>query len=147
MTQTSTRPALTSEIIEAAAAEFCERNGWDSGCAADIALVCYDEIMDGYAVAKALERECGWEPTAHDVEVLDCFGDDLRSALRKASIAWARDNNIQPPLPVGSMTTRGEITGICRYDGACYEIRDPNDTDRARRYIVRFEDAIKVVCR
>jgi hypothetical protein len=39
------------------------------------------------------------------------------------------------------MTTHGEITGIYAYDGACYEIRKPGDTEPTRRYIVRFEDA------
>jgi hypothetical protein len=65
----------------------------------------------------------------------------LREAHRKACIAWARDNNVQPPLPVGAITTQGEITGIYAHDGACYEIRKPGDTDSTRRYIVRFEDA------
>jgi hypothetical protein len=97
--------------------------------------------MDGYELARELENECCWSPTAHDVETLDDLSSELREALRQARIAWARDNNVQPPLPVGTITTQGEITGIYAHDGACYEIRKTGDTDPTRRYIVRFEDA------
>lgn len=135
------RPKLTKELIAATAAAFCERNGWDADQAADLARVCRSSHMDGYELAKELDSMCGWMPTAQDVETLDNFGCDLREALRQACIAWARDNNVQPPLPIGTMTTRGEITGIYAHDGACYEIRKPGDTEPTRRYIVRFEDA------
>jgi len=135
------RPKLTKELVAATAAAFCEREGWDAEQAADLARVCHSQHMDGYQLAKALDSECGWFPSASDVETLDCFGGELREELRQACIAWARDNNIQPPLPIGTMTTRGEITGIYAHDGACYEVRAPGDTDATRRHIVRFEDA------
>lgn len=135
------RPELTKELIAATAAAFCERNGWDEDQAADLASACCGAHMDGYELAKELDSMCGWDPTAQDVETLDNFGWDLRDALRQACIAWARDNNVQPPLSVGTMTTQGEITGIYAHDGACYEIRKPGDTAPTRRYIVRFEDA------
>lgn len=134
------RPQLTKELIAATAATFCEQNGFAHEAAADIASV-WGNHMDGYGLAKELERQCGWSPTAQDVEELDGFYDALRNAHRKACIAWARENNIQPPLPIGTMTTRGEITGIYAYDGACYEIRIPGDADPTRRRIMRFEDA------
>lgn len=79
MTQIATWRTLTGEVIEAAAAEFCERNGWDSGRAADIALVCDSPEMSGYEIAVALERECDWHPTLHDVEVLRGFVGELRA--------------------------------------------------------------------
>ena len=134
------RPQLTKELIATTAATYCEQNGWDADQAADLASVC-NRHMDGYDLAKELEQACGWLPTAQDVEVLDGFGSALRAAHRKACITWARENNIQPPLPVGTMTTLGEITGIYAYDGACYEVRVTGDTDPTRRRIVRFEDA------
>lgn len=135
------RPKLTKELIAATAAAFCKANGWDADQAAGLARVCRSAHMDGYELAKELDSVCGWIPTAQDVETLDNFGFDVREALRQACIAWARDNNVQPPLPVGTMTTQGEITGIYAHDGACYEIRKPGDTEPTRRYIVRFEDA------
>ena len=136
-----TRPKVTKELIAATAAALCEREGWDADQAADLARVCRHTSQDGYELAKELDSLCGWMPTAQDVETLDSFASELREAHRKACIAWARDNNVQPPLPVGAMTTQGEITGIYAHDGACYEIRKPGDTDPTRRYIVRFEDA------
>lgn len=135
------RPKLTKELITATAAAFCGRNGWDSDQAADIARVCRSANMDGYELAKELDSMCSWMPTAQDVETLDNFGSDVREAHRQACIAWARDSNVQPPLPVGTMTTQGRITGIYAHNGACYEIRKPGDTEPTRRYIVRFEDA------
>ena len=135
------RPKMTRELIAAAAAEFCARNGWDTDQARDLARVYRGGYMDGYELAKALDSECGWMPTAQDVETLDCFGGEVREAHRQACIAWARDNNVQLPLPIGTMTTRGEITGVSDYDGATYLIREPGDKDASRRLLVLFEDA------
>jgi len=137
------RPKLTKEMIAAAAAKFGASNGWTDAEADELASVCSGAHMDGYELAKALDVNCGWIPTALDVEILDGFRDLLRDELRQACIAWARDNNIEPPMPVGTMTTKGEITGIYAHDGACYEIREPGDTNPTRRLIVRFEDARK----
>ena len=135
------RPKLSKKLIAATAAAFCERNGWDADQAADLARVCSHAHMDGYELAKALDCICYWTPTAQDVETLDNFGCDVREAHRQVCIAWARDNNVLPPLPMGTITTQGEITGVSSHSPACYEIRKPGDTDPTRRYIVRFEDA------
>jgi hypothetical protein len=134
------RPKITRELIAAAAATFCARQGWDAEQAEDLARVARAH-MDGYELAKALDSECGWSPTAQDVDTLDMFSHEINEAHRQVCAAWARDNNVQPPLPVGTMTTRGEITGISSYSPACYEIRKPGDTEPTRRYIVPFEDA------
>lgn len=134
------RPKVTSELIAAAATAFCTRHGWDADQAADLARV-YRANMDGYELAKELDHRCGWTPTAQDVETLDNFSDRVREAHREVCIAWARDNNVQPPLPIGTMTTRGEITGIYKHDAACYEIRESEGTNPTRRLIVKFEDA------
>ena len=135
------RPKVTRDMITAAAQVFCAREGWDADQASDLARVCRSANMDGYELAKELDGVCGWMPTAQDVETLDNFGHEVRELHREACIIWARDNNIQPPLPVGTITTQGEITGIYAHDAACYEIRRPGDTEPTRRYIVRFEDA------
>lgn len=137
---TSLRPTITRELIAATAAHFCERVGWDAEQADDIANVC-DSLMDGYAMAKRLDNDFGWMPTAEDVETLDNFGFAIREAHRQACIAWARDNNILPPLPIGTMTTHGEITGISTYDGATYLVRERGCTEEGRRLLIRFEDA------
>ena len=135
------RPKITPELVATTAATFCAREGWDEEQAADLVLVCRSGNMDGYELAKELDRVCSWSPTAQDVETLDNFSSEVREARRQACIAWARDNNIQPPLPVGAMTTLGEITGIYAHDGAYYEVRMHGETDPTRRRLVRFEDA------
>lgn len=134
------RPKITRELIAAAAKTFCARNGWDEQQAEDLGRVAYAH-MDGYELAKELDHVCYWSPTAQDVDTLDWFSHEINEAHRQACAAWARDNNVQPPLPIGTMTTRGEITGISKYSPACYEIRKPGDTEPTRRYIVPFEDA------
>jgi hypothetical protein len=140
MEHTMNRPKVTPELIATVAAAFCSSHSWDASQADDLARA-YRSGMDGYELAKALDTYHGWMPTADDVASLDCFGSDVREAHRQACIAWARDNNIQPPLPIGTMTTRGEITGISEWDGATYLIRENGCTQASRRLLVRFEDA------
>jgi hypothetical protein len=134
------RPTITRELIAATAARFCLSNGWDADQAEDLIRVYQGGYMDGYEWARELESVCGWNPTVHDVQTLDHLAREVREAYRKVCIAWARENNIQPPLPIGTMTTQGEITGICEHDAACYKIRRPGDPEPTLRYIVPFED-------
>ena len=65
----------------------------------------------------------------------------VHDILRKAGLQWEKECEIKTPLPVGTMTTRGEITGIYEHEAACYLIRENGETDESRRLIVRFEDA------
>ena len=135
------RPKVSKELVASAAATFCAREGWDESQQDDLVRVWRSANMDGYELAKALDNDCGWSPTAQDVDTLDGFRHEVREAHRRACIAWARDNNVQPPLPVGTMTTRGEITGISEYDGATYLIKEIGCKDEERRLLVKFEDA------
>ncbi len=138
---TMERPKITQEMIVQAAQKLAADNGWDDSQVADLAKV-YAPYMDGYQLAKELESRCYWNITAMDVDALDCLDTEVRSIHRAACMAWVKEYNIQPPLPVGTMTTKGEITGIYEHDAACYLIREhgnlPNDSCRQ---IVRFEDA------
>ena len=138
---TPQRPKVTKELITLAAQKLGERHGFSEQEIGDI-VSCFQPSMDGYDLAKALESRCLWDIDAVMVDDLDCLGMDVSSLLRKACIDWARDNNIQPPLPVGTTITRGEITGIYAHDGACYEVKAPGETEPSRRYIVRFEEAV-----
>lgn len=135
------RPTLTEEMIQATAEAFCKRHGWDCDEAADLTRIRDSMNMDGYELAKELEARCGWMPDAETVEVLDEFPSDLREALRQACIAWARDNNIQPPLPIGAVIAQGTITGVYEHDGACYLVAEGGDVESHRRLIIRFENA------
>lgn len=134
------RPKVTKEMISDAARKLATENGWDEDQAADVAKV-FDSHMDGYELAKALESRCGWTIQVIDVEALDGMDLEVRELHRAACKAWALEHNIQPPLPIGTMTTKGEITGVYEHDVACYLIRGFGETNDSRKLIVRFEDA------
>ena len=133
------RPAVSDEMIVTAATKLAATSGWDHEQALDIASV-YRRYMDGYELAKALESDCCWDISVLDVEALDCMGSEVDSLHNEACKQWAEAYNIQPPLPIGTMTTRGEITGIYEHGAACYLVRE-NGSDERRRLIIRFEDA------
>jgi hypothetical protein len=134
------RPKVTPEMIAEAAQKLATGNGWDADQAADVAKV-YRDHMDGYELAKELESRCLWGITVMDVDALDCMASEVLEIHRAACTTWAKEQDTQPPLPVGAMTTKGEITGIYEHDAACYLIRETGETRESRRLIVRFEDA------
>lgn len=139
------RPEITREFIATTAVKFCNDNFWSTKQAADITRVYrIGGRLDGYETAKDLESMCGWSPTAMDVSTLEDFFRVVSNTYREVCFEWARDNNIQPPLPIGTMTTKGEITGIYARDAACYEIRMIGDAEPSRRKIVRFENAREI---
>jgi len=136
------RPKVTKEIVSAAAVDFCARNAWTEQQAEDLAEAYSDGIfMDGYKLGKALDADYYWDMDAQTVDALDGFDSIVREAHKKVCIAWARDNNIQPPLPVGAITTKGVIAGVYEHDAACYRIKEPGEKNDTRFLIVRFEDA------
>lgn len=134
------RPKVTPEMIAQAAQKLAAENGWNAEQVADVAKE-WRSYTNGYELAKQLDTYCGWDIDAQDVEALDWMGSEVREIHRQACIAWAKEHDIQPPLPIGAATTKGEITGISEHDGACYLIREHGETNESRRLIVRFEDA------
>lgn len=134
------RPKVTKDMIVEAANKLAAYNGWDADQAADIARV-YHIHMDGYELAKGLEESCSWRISVMDVDALDGMDTEVRELHRAACKVWSQEHNIQPPLPIGTMTTKGEITGIYEHDAACYLIREIGETSDSRKLIVRFEDA------
>ena len=138
------RPEITQELITEVAKSFCADCGWDEEQAIDLAWVYRSDRMDGYELAKELDHLHGWMPTAQDVDTLENFSHAVVEEHRQVCIDWARDNNIQPPFPIGTMTTQGEITGIYAHDAATYIIRSNGETIPYRGQLVRFEDAREV---
>lgn len=67
--------------------------------------------------------------------------DDLHKTACKS---WVTESNIQPPLVIGSKTTKGEITGISKHSPASFEIKAPDQDDSKgwSRQIIKFEDAV-----
>jgi len=134
------RPKVTPEMIEQAAQKLATENCWGDDQVADV-VKCYRNHMNGYELAKELESRCCWSISVMDVEELDSMDSEVREIHRTACLAWAKENDIRPPLQIGTITTQGEITGIYAHNGACYEIRKNGETNESRRLIVRFEDA------
>lgn len=136
------RPKVTKEIVSGAAVDFCACNNWTEQQAEDLAEAYLDgNFMDGYKLGKALDDDYFWDMDSQTVDTLDGFDRLVREAHKKVCIAWARDNNIQPPLPVGAVTTKGVIAGIHEQDAACFQIIEHGETNATRFLIVRFEDA------
>lgn len=135
------RPAVTREMVVEAATKLAQRECWDESQVADLAYV-YEPHMDGYELAKALESDCLWDIDVSDVEALDSMFHEVQRVHEKACVAWVQEHNIQPPLPVGTMTTRGEIAGVYEHGPAMYRVRAHGETNDKRFLLVKFEDAV-----
>lgn len=140
------RPTITNEmVIEAAREEYPEE-----GLAEDIAKH-YERHMDGYELAKVLDRWEYWDTSRDDADRLDSIVESVERRLREAEAAWEQAYNIQPPYPVGTKVKIprhgvGEITGIAsKHYPACYLVKPEGQDDAAtgeRRYIIKFEEAV-----
>lgn len=134
------RPKVTQELIADAARQAAAENGWDADMADQLAQA-YRPGIDGYELAKELESRFLWSISAQDVESLDVMETEVRMLHHAKCIEWVAQNGIQPPVPIGTMTTRGEITGISDYLPAYYLVREHGQTDESRRLLIPFEDA------
>ena len=140
------RPIVTKEMITEAAKITAEQV---SGITEKEELAVsiaenYRPYIDGFELGKALDSE-GWRIDVMAVDDLDCMDNNVRELLRAACKQWAEENDIQPPLPVGTMIDEGEITGIYEHDAACYLVKLHGEDDSStRRRIIKFEDAKKV---
>jgi hypothetical protein len=149
------RPKITPDIIARAAkmtAEECYNISDDdekAELAKDIAAD-YSHPQDGFSIGKHLD-DIGWDIDTNMVNDLDCMESNVRFLHTEACKQWVKENNIQPPLPIGSIITfgrrceRGEITGVCDdHSPASYLVRmdgHNDETDGGSRRVVMFEDA------
>lgn len=134
------RPEISDQTIREAAAQIATQ----LDAAPDDIVEHFRPHMDGYELAKKLEDYAHWDITLMDVETLDCMDSTVDELHRKVLLEWVKENDIKPPLPIGTMTTKGEITGINEYSAAKYEIKEPDQDDNIchRRLLVDFEDAV-----
>lgn len=134
------RPQVTQEMRLEAARMVAAESEWGDHKVDDM-MRHWRSGMNGYELAKELESCCGWKIDLYTVEQLDSLHVCLWRIHQKACRDWVKEHNIQPPLPVGTMTTDGEITEICPHTPAYYLIR-PHDAppDSSDRLIVPFED-------
>ena len=132
------RPKVTKEMVIEAAQKIAETLDGDAETIAEH----YRHPMDGYELARELDRSAGWDLTMPDVEELDCLSGIVSDLHSKAEKKWAEENDIQPPLPIGSTITQGVIDGIYQHAPARYLVKETGDTQEGRFLIVKFEDAV-----
>ena len=141
-------PKRTDAMVKAAVLAYISRHSFDWGdpdeAAADIADAYYAG-MDGYQLAKLLERDYCWaEMCLQDADDLDGISSVVRTAEEDARKAWAVEWDIQPPLPVGTRIRQGVIVDVYVYMAARYMVKANGCTQDGRHLIVKFEDAVEV---
>lgn len=102
----------------------------------------YRRHMDGFELAKELDKYAYWDTTREDMEALDEVDALVDRAERKAVKAWAEEHNPQPPLPIGTRITQGVITGIYDYEPATYRVKEDGCTNDSRSLLIKFENAV-----
>ena len=131
------RPKITKEMVFEAANEIAAKLDGD----AETIAKHYRHPMDGYELARELDRYAGWDLTMPDVEELDCMSSIVSDLHRKAEKKWVDENDIQPPLPVGTRITQGVIDSVCDQSAARYRVKENGCTQAGRFLLIRFEDA------
>ena len=144
------RPKITKELIFDAAVEICQQIvDADPQCIVNH----YSYPMDGFELSKQLDRYEGWDVTREEMEILDEMDGIVRDKYTEIEKKWFEENKILPPHPIGSIIklnqrrygVDGEITGISKYNVACYEVKPIGQDDFTsgnRRVIIKFEDAV-----
>jgi hypothetical protein len=125
-------------MIAVAALEIAAKVDGD----ADTIAEHYSHPMDGYELARELDRRAGWDLTMSDVEELDCMSGIVDAHYRAAEKKWFEENDIQPTLPNGTRIKEGVISGICQHSPARYLVKENGCTQDGRWLLVKFEDAV-----
>lgn len=145
------RPTVTQEMKLEAARLLVAAVGWPADHADDIASQ-FNGSMDGYELAKELERWCSWDVPRDMMEELDGMQHHVDRLLAAAERKWFEENDIQPPHPIGTRIRDrrwkegevGRIDEIYPHGVARYLVKPDGQDDEAsgiRRLIIKFEDA------
>jgi len=105
---------------------------------------CYYPHINGYELAKGLESNYCWDIHVEMIEELDGIQYEVDSIHKKACIQWVIDEDIKPPLEIGTAITEGVIKGIYKHDAAMYTVIKHGETMENRHYIIKFENAIAI---
>lgn len=135
------RPTLTQAMKLEAANKVVEMLNGNAVTAAQVAQ-CFNLHMDGFELAKKLEREYYCDFIFDEVEILNQMDSHAFDVLLQAEKQWALEYDIKPPYEIGTRTTEGTITGIGQYSPASYEVKPYGQDDEScgnRRRIVKFE--------
>ena len=141
------RPQVTREILLQAGAEVeKELNQWANwhgqcaGLAQALARIPGAQHLNGYELAKELERSCVlFDIDTEAVEVLDNFSYEVEQRMTELQRQWERAHQVQPPHPIGTQLKEGRITGISPYAPATYHVDWGHGESRL---LVRYEDAV-----
>jgi hypothetical protein len=133
------RPVADEAMILTACTVVAEKM---DGADAETIAQHYSRHMDGFDLAKELDKYACWDTTRDDMEALDEVDHLVDRAEREAIKAWAAEHNPQPPFPIGTRITKGIITGFSDYSPACYEVKEDGDEHPNRRLIIKFEHAV-----
>lgn len=136
------RPTITKEMILEAAKIVSAMIG---DADAETIAKYYSHPMDGYQLAKELDRNAYWDLTMSDVEVLDHMSGIVSDIYRYAERAWAEANPIYSPLPIGTVIKEGVIEGIYEHQPGYYRVKEHGCKYDKRWLLIKFEDAIAVV--
>jgi len=136
------RPEITKAIIIQAAEEIVAALHPSTGIGAEGIAKCYRHPMDGYGLAKRLEKIGYSGIVTEDVVVLDDMDAAVSRLREEAQMRWAKENDIQPLLPIGTHIKEGVITGVCSYHVATYLVKEGNCPENHPLLFVRFEDAV-----
>lgn len=140
------RPTVTDDMVYEACLSVAHKlDGADDDrqietMARSIARV-YRHPMDGFCLAKELDRREFWDTSREEADELDAVEMMVSRSLHAAEKDWFEANAIQPPLPVGAMTTRGVIAGIYEHKPAYYLVKENGCTQDGRHLLIKFEDA------
>lgn len=132
------RPKVTKEMVIEAAQKIAEHLDGDAETIAEH----YRHPMDGYELARELDRYAGWDLTMPDVEELDCLSGIVSDLHSKAEKKWVEETGIQPPLPVGTRIKQGVIDSVCDHSAARYRVKENGCTQTGRFLLIKFEDAV-----
>lgn len=142
------RPKVNKEMIaEAAKLTAKQTSNIDDDERDDLErdiIKAYCYLMDGFQLAKYME-DYGWVVDTIFVEDMDSMDNYVRQVHQREQFKWEKEFDIKPPYPVGTKTTKGEITGISEYGAAQYKIKPYGQEDETcgkRRRIVNFEHVI-----
>lgn len=102
----------------------------------------YSRHMDGYELAKELDKFEYWDTSREDMEALDEVDYLVDKAEREAIKAWADEHKPQPPIPVGKSIKEGIIAGIDDFTPAAYRVKEKGCKQDGRFLIINFEDAV-----
>jgi hypothetical protein len=103
----------------------------------------HDRHMDGYEIAKILERYHHWTCNRDMLEIFDEFSINCGTLLEKAEIEWAAENPMGPPFPIGTTVKtphgNGQIEKVSKWHVARYIVGI-----EGRHLVVMFEDVSAV---